>query len=49
MNNLSDDLCLKFDNLKITEKTTKMSRQDYDIAKKGDIGQGERLVNSKKK
>lgn len=49
MNNLSDELCLKFDNLKISEKSTKLSRQDYEIAKRGDIGQGERLVNSKKK
>lgn len=49
MNNLSDELCLKLDNLKISEKSNKMSKQDYEIAKKGDIGQGERLVSSKKK
>ena len=49
MNNLTDDMCLKLETLKISDKATKMSRQDYEIAKKGDIGQGERLVNSKKK
>jgi hypothetical protein len=48
-NNLSDEMCLKLENLKISEKTNKMSKQDYEIAKKGDVGQGDRLVNSKKK
>jgi len=49
LNNMSDEMCLKLENLRISEKTSKMSKQDYDIARKGDIGQGERLVNSKKK
>jgi hypothetical protein len=48
-NNLTDDMCLKLENLRLTDKTNKMSKQDYEIAKKGDVGQGERLVNSKKK
>jgi len=49
-NNMTDEMCLKLENLKInSEKVSKMSKQDYEIAKKGDIGQGDRLVNSKKK
>lgn len=48
INNLSDEMCLKLENLSLNEKVNKMTRQDYDIAKKGDIGQGERLVNSRK-
>ena len=49
-NNLSDEMCLKLENLRISDKVpSKMSKQDYEIAKKGDSGQGERLVNSKKK
>lgn len=49
INNVSDEMCLKLENLKISEKYNKMSKEDYERAKKGDIGQGERLVNSKKK
>ena len=48
-NNLTDDLCLKLENLKLNEKPVgKMSKVDQEIAKKGDLGQGDRLVNRKK-
>ena len=47
--NLTDELCLKLEDLKLTEKSSKMSINDQEIANKGDIGQGERLVKSKKK
>ncbi len=48
LNNLSDENCLKLENLRISEKASKMSKQDYEIARKGDLGQGDRLVNSRK-
>ena len=48
-NNLTDEMCLKLENLKITEKSSRMSKVDQEIAKKGDLGQGDRLVNSRKK
>jgi hypothetical protein len=50
-NNINDDLCLKLENLKLSEKPSvnRMSKVDQEIAKKGDLGQGDRLVNSKKK
>ena len=49
-NNLTDEMCLKLDNLKINEKpaVNRMSKVDQEIAKKGDLGQGDRLVNSRK-
>jgi len=43
-------MCLKLENLKINDKpVARMSKVDQEIAKKGDLGQGDRLVNSKKK
>ena len=49
-NNLTDEMCLKLDNLTIKEKpANRMSKVDAEIAKKGDLGQGERLVNARKK
>jgi hypothetical protein len=49
-NNLTDEMCLKMEELKISEKVnTKMSKIDEEMAVKGDIGQGERMVKSKKK
>lgn len=49
-NNLTDEMCLKLENLKLSEKSSnRMSKVDQEIAKKGDLGQGERLVNSRKK
>jgi len=49
-NNLTDEMCLKLENLKINDKpVARMSKVDQEIAKKGDLGQGDRLVNSKKK
>jgi hypothetical protein len=50
-NNLADDMCLKLESLKLSDKPSlnRMSKVDQEIAKKGDLGQGERLVNSKKK
>ena len=50
-NGLTDELCLKLDNLKIDkDKHGKgYSKKDDDIRKHGDIGQGEGLVDKKKK
>lgn len=48
-NNLTDEMCLKLENLKLNEKSSsRMSKVDQEIAKKGDLGQGDRLVNSRK-
>ena len=50
-NGLTDELCLKIENLKIDkDKHGKgYSKKDDDIRKHGDIGQGEGLVDKKKK
>ena len=49
-NGLTDELCLKIENLKIDNKHGKgYSKKDDDIRKHGDIGQGEGLVDKKKK
>jgi len=42
-------MCLKLDNLKLTEKTVVSSKQDELISKKGQEGQGEALQNAKNK
>lgn len=43
-------MCLKLGDLKITDKSgVSMSKQDQEIMKKGQEGQGESLVKSKKK
>lgn len=49
-NNLTDEMCLKLENLKLSDKSgARMSKVDQEIAKKGDLGQGDRLVNQRKK
>jgi cell division cycle 14 len=49
-NGLTDELCLKIENIKIDNKHGKgYSKKDDDIRKHGDIGQGEGLVDKKKK
>ena len=51
-NGLTDELCLKLDKLKISsEHATKKgySKKDEEILKHGDKGQGEGLVDSKKR
>ena len=48
-NGLTDSLCLKMDKLKISDKKKGMSKKDEEILKHGDKGQGEGLVESKKK
>ena len=49
-NGLTDELCLKIENMKIDSKHGKgYSKKDDDIRKHGDIGQGEGLVDKKKK
>ncbi len=48
-NNLTDDLILKFDNLKINIEKTKLSEDDKKKALKGEDGQGEYLTDNKKK
>lgn len=48
---LSDDLCLKFDDMKISSdgKKKQMNEDDIKKGKLGDHGQGERLYNVRKK
>lgn len=47
-NKISDEDCLRFENLKLSEdKITKMTSNDINILKNGDIGQGEALNNKK--
>lgn len=49
-NKLTDEMCLKLENLKLNEKSnSRMSKVDQEIAKTGDQGQGDRLVKSKRK
>ena len=55
-NGLSDELCLKLDKMKLSDNNTNsnqnkkvLSKKDKDILKYGDKGQGEGLVDSKKK
>ena len=45
---MTDDLCLKFEDIKITKKDTKFSNFELDVNTKGDDGQGDRLNNKKK-
>jgi hypothetical protein len=44
---LSDEQCLKMENLKLTEKQSKMTEFDKEILKKGHSGQGEYLNERK--
>jgi hypothetical protein len=46
---MNDDMCLKMEDLRLSEKVSKMSQEDMERKKKGDDGQGERLVNAKRK
>lgn len=51
-NGLTDELCLKLEKLKLSGETSKksgFSKKDEEILRNGDIGQGENLVDSKKK
>lgn len=50
-NNMTDELCLKLEKIKISGGKSKKgySKKDEEILKHGDKGQGEGLVNSKKK
>jgi len=48
MNKLNDDICLKFENIKLTEKTSKMTDFDEKINKYGHEGQGENLTLQRK-
>jgi cell division cycle 14 len=49
-NGLSDDMCLKLDNLTLTDKSGLiMSKMDSKIAKEGQEGQGDTLVSRKNK
>jgi cell division cycle 14 len=48
--NISNELCLKLENLSLSPKKGKeMSVVDKEMMVKGDQGQGKRLVNAKKK
>jgi hypothetical protein len=42
-------MCLKLENLKLTDKVVSTSKQDEMISKKGQEGQGEALVGAKNK
>ena len=42
-------MCLKLENLKLSEKNVSASKQDETISKKGQDGQGEALMNAKNK
>ncbi len=42
-------MCLKLENLKLTDKVVSTSKQDEIISKKGQEGQGEALVGAKNK
>jgi hypothetical protein len=46
--NQADDMCLRLENLKLTEKSTVISKQDETISKKGQDGQGEGLTAAKR-
>ena len=45
---ITDELCLKLQDIKISKKDSIMSKQDFDIMTQGDSGQGDRLNNKKK-
>ncbi len=45
---LTDELCLRFEDIRLSKKESKMSKQDFDIMMQGDSGQGDRLNNKKK-
>ena len=52
INGLSDELCLKLDKMRLNDSNSNkkaLSKKDKDILKYGDKGQGEGLVESKKK
>jgi len=44
---LTDEMCLKLDNLAISTKSTKMSEKDEYISKHGHVNQGEELNKAK--
>ncbi len=49
INKLSDELCLNIKNLSFKDSSLlSMSKQDYEIMKKGQYGQGESLVEAKR-
>jgi cell division cycle 14 len=49
-NGITDSLCLKLENISLNSTgVSSMSKKDKDILKHGDIGQGEGLVDRKKK
>lgn len=48
-NSITDDLVLKFENLKISSEKTKMSDNDKKKAQFGEEGQGNYLTDNKKK
>lgn len=48
-NKLTDEICLKIKNLSLKDSTpVQMSKQDWEIMKKGQHGQGESLVDAKR-
>jgi hypothetical protein len=44
---MTDDLCLKLENITLGSKKYAMTQKDIEIVENGDIGQGENL-NSRK-
>jgi len=46
--NLTDELCLKLDNLNINEKNLKQSKEDLERKVNGDMGQSTRLTQAKR-
>jgi hypothetical protein len=48
MYNKTDEMCLKLENLKLGDKITAMSPEDFEKKVKGDKNQAERLLAAKK-
>jgi len=48
-NGLTDDMCLNLENLKLTDKKDKSTKEDLERKVNGDNGQGPRLFNAKRK
>jgi len=47
-NNLTDEVCLKLDNLSLVEKVSKQTKEDLDRKVNGDNGQADRLNQAKR-
>ena len=46
---MTDDLCLKLEEIKLSNNTTKMTKLDEEILIKGHQGQGNTMVDAKQK